>query len=171
MRGPGEAARVLGQRLDRLFELLGKIPGWAWGVGLLITVVWTYPRRVHASTMFGVTLDGRPTLWLASLVAIVLMLVIVALCAFALRSLLHFLEEERWPRRAVGVEMEDVALARAQLAQDAEHLSGAADTMRTVEGVIENANNTIRLLTAELERLRGTRPDRHDDSQKLADGE
>jgi hypothetical protein len=31
MRGPGEAARVLGRRLDRLFELVGKVPGWSWG--------------------------------------------------------------------------------------------------------------------------------------------
>jgi hypothetical protein len=121
--------------------------------------------------MFGVTVDNRPTAWLASLVAITLMLVIVALCAFAFRSLLHFLEEERWPRRAVGVEMEDVEVARAQLAQDAEQLSGAADTMRTVEDVIQNAHNTISLLTAELERLRGERPDRRDDPQKLAESE
>lgn len=171
MRGPGEAARLLGERLDRLFGWAGRVPGWAWTIAALITAVWTYPRKLHPDTMFGVALDDRLTVWLASLVTIALMLVIVALCAYAVRTILHFLEEERWPRRAIGVEMDDVARAHTQLRQDADQLTGAADAMRKVEGDMQNARNTILLLMGELERLRGERVGRRDDPETLAEGE
>jgi hypothetical protein len=161
-----EAASLLGRRLDGLLSLIGRMPGWGWALAAVIALVWTFPMQLHERKVFGVVLDDRLTVWLANLVTIALMIVLSAASLFALRSLVHYMEEDRWPKRAVGIEMEEMVLVQGQLERGADHLSKAADEARRVEGTLEAARDAIVFLNAELERVRGERADGQDERKK-----
>jgi hypothetical protein len=168
--GPSEPARALGRRLDQFLGLLGRLPGWSWGIAAVVVLAWTYPRQLHPRTVVGITLDDRLSLWISSVVMIGLMIVVGALSLFVLRSLLHYMEENRWPKRAAGVEMEEISHVGAQLQLDADVLSNAADQNHKLVRVLDEARDTIVFLTAELERARGAKQEGTDESKKLGEG-
>jgi biopolymer transport protein ExbB/TolQ len=157
--------------MDNFLALLGRIPGQGWAALAIVTLVWTYPRRLHQRTVAGVVLDDRLSIWFASIVVIGLMVVVGAVSFFVLRSVLHYLEQGRWPRRAAGVEMDEMTRAESQLNRDAVELSRAADEIRKLRRVLKNSRDTIVYLKAELANERGSQPGRSDESQRLAKGE
>jgi hypothetical protein len=169
--GPGDAARLLGRRLDRFLGLVGRIPNWAWTLIALITLASTYPRRGQSRVIVGIVLSGRLTVWFSNLVVIGLLVVVASLSVFAIRSLLHYMEQGRWPKRAAGIEMDALTLAEAQLHSDADEFSKSAEESRILARTLAEARDTIVFLTAELARARGEAEDPPGEQGRLADGQ
>jgi len=169
--GPGDAARMLGRRLDRFLAHVGRIPGWVWTLAALITVIWTYPRHLDRRVLVGFVLDDRLSIWISNLVAIGVLVVLAAVSLFTLRSVLHYMELGRWPKRAAGIEMDEMTRVEAQLHRDADELSKAADQTRMVTRALNEARETILYLTAELARARDLENEPTIEREKLAESE
>jgi hypothetical protein len=167
----GDAAGLLGDRLDNFLGRLGRIPGWAWGIAAIVVLVWTYPRRLREQVIAGVVLDDRLTVWMLSVVVVGLMVVAIALSFFVLRAVLHYMEQGRWPRRAVGVEMDELAHAESQLDRNAQRLSDAADETRKLRRTLSESRDTIIFLRGELARVRGVDQGGMDESQQRVERE
>ena len=151
-----DAAARLGARMDGLLATISRLPAWAWGTGLVILLWATFPHgHTRRREMVGLVLDDRLSIWASRFVVLAVMGLVVALAFFAVRSVLRFLEQDRWPHKAGGVEMEALGAAREQLAADADRLSGAADEERKIVAVLEESRRAILLLHGEsLERYR-----------------
>jgi hypothetical protein len=149
--------------MDQVLELLADIPSAVWLLAALVSLAWTYPRHLHMRTIAGVTLDDRLSIWIANLVGILVMLAIGAMAWFAVRTVLHYMEQGRWPKKALGMEMEEASRVEAQLHRDADDLSDAADQIRTLSRMLGEARETIIYLRAEQERHGGAdRAESHD---------
>ena len=120
----------------------------------VVVLIGTYPRDGRRRTIAGIPLDDRLSNWLSRLVVVAALGVAATICFFVIRTLLRYMEQDRWPRRAAGLEMEELALAQKQLTQDADDLSSAADTVRILTRSLDNARDTVLLLHGELQRSR-----------------
>lgn len=155
------AAANLGAKLEALLMLISRAPWPAWSLLGIAVVAMTFPRQLRQRSVAGLVLDDRLSIWTSRIVIVAFLVLILALCVFVLRALLRYMEQDRWPRRAGGIEMDEVSRTHAQLFRDADELSFAADSTRMLGETLAEARDTILLLQGELERVRPS--DRNED--------
>jgi hypothetical protein len=153
-----EAAGRLGAKLDGLILFLTRLPWQFWTAAAVIVFAGTYPRETRRRTLAGIVLDDRLSIWISRLAVIAVLGAVAAVCFFTVRTLLRYMEQDRWPRAAGGLEMDELTRAQTQLARDADELSSAADAARILSKALDEARDTILLLHGELERVRPSVP-------------
>jgi hypothetical protein len=129
----------------------------------IAVLVATYPRGGSRQSVLGIPLDNRLSIWVAQLAILGVLALIMFLSWFLIRAILRYVEQDRWPRRAGSLEIEELGRAQVQLDQDADALSRATDGVRILKRDLELARETIVFLRGELER--GSRESRDDDDQ------
>lgn len=147
--GPGssdsaltQAAGGLGEKLDRLLLLFVPLPWQAWAALGALVAISTFPRHPTSRTVVGLALDDRLSIWVSRLAILAVLAVVIAICFFAMRTILRYMEQDRWPRRAGGLEMEELVRAQSQMGRNANDLSTAADATRSLTKMLEQARLT-----------------------------
>lgn len=143
--------------MDRWIAAVSRAPSWLLKAALAAVLIASFPRKVEARELFGlIPLDTHLTLWAGRVTVVFLLVGIALIVFFAMRSVLAFLEEGRWPTKAAGLTMESLEGAAEQVERDADDLSDAAERSKYFERQLKLANQTIKLLRGELERVRGS---------------
>jgi hypothetical protein len=144
--------------MDRAAQSVAKVPSALARGMVLLALVATFPYSFEATTVVGIRLTNWLTLWVFNLTFLVLGLTAIAVAFFVLRAIVAYVEEGRWPRKAAGVEVGEVDEALKRIERDADTMSAGAVRLHEMERNLQNANELIRYLHAELERVRGSGP-------------
>lgn len=166
-----DAARRLGERLDRLLLSVSRVPLAAWVLLGAVALFWTYPRRLTRTSVAGLVLDDRLSVWVSRLAILAVFAFVIALAFFMIRAVLKYVEQDRWPRRAGAIELDELRRAHAQLDDDGHDLSNAADTIRILAKSLTEARDTIVYLRTELDRVHGQERDHGHGESQQAHGE
>lgn len=160
------AARTLGSRLDGFTAAIGRTPRLIIYLALAAILFATFPREVHPSSFVGLQIDTTIGAWLVNLVEVALGVVVLWGLFYLFRSIVALIEAGRWATKAGGTETETVDA----LDESAENLSSSADTIRYLRRRLKEADSTIRLLSGELEKLRGVEPQQQEGQQRRRTG-
>jgi hypothetical protein len=166
-----EAAGNIGAGLDGTLTLLTRVPWQGWAAIVAIVCGSTFPFSSQERKLVGLTLDDRLSIWLSKLVVLAILAAVFAICFFLIRALFRYMEEDRWPRKAGGVEMDEFGRTQFQLAESADVLAAAAETNRILTNNLKEARDVIMFLEGELARERAAEIDEASDEIHRAQGE
>lgn len=151
--------------------LTSRLPWQAWSGLFVAVLVATYPRGDSHQTIAGIPLDDRLSIWVAQLAILGILILIIALSWFLIRAMLRYVEQDRWPRRAGGLEMEELSNAHGQLERDADALSHATDELRILRRKLAQAREAIVFLLGEIDQRGSVSRDDDDESERQAESE
>jgi hypothetical protein len=154
--------------MDRFLLTVSRLPWQVWTLLAVTTLGATYPRHTARQTLLGVSLDSRLSVWVSQLAIVAVLTVILVGSWFMVRAVLRYVEQDRWPRKAGSVEMDELSRAETQLSKDADILTRATDEGRILGKELKRARETIAYLLGELERGRPLSQDEDDESERRA---
>jgi hypothetical protein len=157
--------------MDRFLLMVSRLGWQVWTVLAVAVLVLTYPHHTTHQSVVGVNLDNRFSVWMSQLAIVGILAVILVVSWFAVRTVLRYVEQDRWPRKAGSVEIEELGRAETQLVQDADTLSRATDDARMLSRDLTRARETIAYLVGELERGKPLSRDEDDESERQAESE